>query len=70
MSEQKEKASPKIFWLWRKPMKKYHAFTLESGNSLCRNWFVGARALMVDWEEMEGESVKCKTCQKRLQSHD
>jgi hypothetical protein len=54
-----------IFWL-RGNGKKFHAYTLESGVSLCGKWFMGGRAPAEDWHESDGEDAKCKECNAEI----
>jgi len=48
-----------IFWERAEGMKVFHAFTLDSGVSLCDYWFMGGRASAEDWYEGD---PKCKKC--------
>jgi len=56
----------KIFWLREGSMMKFHAFTLDSGVSLCDKWFLGGRATANDWHESNGEKSKCEECNAEL----
>ena len=59
---------PEVYWMLMTPMKKFHAFPNDSGQTLCKRWFMGGAAPAVGWAEYEGESVKCKSCLKKLDS--
>ena len=64
MSEQPKQ---EIFWERGNGMRKFHAFTLNSGVSLCKHWFMGGAAHADDLDIMplnEQEFVKCKACKK------
>lgn len=53
----------KLFWVTVPEMKKFHAFTISSGTSICRKWFVGfAKGDGTDWDKSDGENSKCKLC--------
>jgi len=57
----------KLFWvLVPQQMKKFHAFTIESGVSLCKKWFVGfAKDGMIDYDKNYGKNSKCIECIKK-----
>jgi len=55
----------KLFWLQIPQVtRKFHAFTTDSGISLCRKVFMGAAYDGGnEYHENYGESSKCKSCQ-------
>ena len=57
--------SKKILWMKKKVMKKFHAFTLDNGASLCGKWFMGGACNGDDWHPNYGENSKCVSCIKQ-----
>ena len=55
-----------IYWMKGTKMKQFHAFTLDSGISLCGKWFMGGRAVADDWCEADGKKSKCELCKAEL----
>ena len=58
----------KVFWEKSPLMKKFHAFTSDSGVSLCGYWLRGFKAVVDDLNilpKTEQESAKCKKCKKK-----
>ena len=57
-----------VFWEKSPLMKKFHAFTSDSGVSLCGYWFMGFKAVADDLDILpitEQESAKCKKCKMK-----
>lgn len=64
-----QKPQIETYWQRGRGMKKFHAFSIISGISKCRRWFLGGRAHADDidiFPENEREQVKCKECQNKL----
>ena len=51
-----------IYWVCGFGMKKFHAFTVDDGHSLCRKWFMGGRAYADEWDKKYGKESKCQVC--------
>lgn len=59
----------KLFWIIIPEMKKFHAFTISSGTSLCRKWFVGfGKGDGTDYDKSYGNNSKCQVCVKHSTS--
>lgn len=68
MVENQKQTIPRIYWQKGRAMIKFHAFTMESGASLCGEWFLGGAAFADDIDILpleEQEKAKCVHCNKK-----
>lgn len=69
MVENQKQTIPTIYWQRGEAMIKFHAFTLDSGFSLCGEWFMGGRAYADDIDILpleEQEKAKCVHCNQKI----
>jgi hypothetical protein len=69
MVENQKQTIPTIYWQKGKAMIKFHAFTLDSGFSLCGEWFMGGAASADDIDILplkKQEKAKCVHCNKKI----
>jgi len=70
IAEEIEKEEPKlIYWLRAGNTKVFHAYTLHSGVSLCRTWFMGGRAPADDWYKGQRKCRHCLRARKVMRDY-